>query len=787
MLLRWLHRLTAILLTGILLFALLLPQAAIAEGWDTQIPSTIYQGAPVPDWGRISLSNLPVLQDGGTLQIPESLADQLGYNPSRIWQAGATIGDVLMLGDVQDAFQLQAFTLNHIAQIAELNLDRISLSNFPLIQRQTIAALVNAIPDLGRFTLNQVRPLEDLVTLNLRNLALDHFNRNDWGNQPLSTIAADTVLGQFSLGDLSQHLDQYSFTQIPGLDQIPIDRLQDWQSAFISEIPGLVEVPMANYPNAPFSRYYGFVAVADVAYGPMEHRQTPTRHSITGSDRVGFHYQCAQARGCSNLELNSPADLGMAGDPGLHGAQWIKGGTSSGGQMVSGGEGVLGAINNGVEPTGRLPFGSAFKVVLIDTDESEGTGKFGLYFRVCHRGVPDLGCTPYFIGPVPWFSVREKGLVFVGLTPGTPPENIPQPPPLPPEVQQQIDDLIEANAPEGDSAATAIQLDGDCVAKVMAKVPASDRAYAVQVVPALLREAQRARVTDPAQIAYILATVQAETNFHARNEEGGYCGRYGSGCFFGRGLVQVTWESNYRDWSNRLGMDFIHHPELMNRPDIAAKIAVVGMRDGTFTHHRLGQYIHGSTHDFVNARRIVNDSDRSREIAAYADRYLTALSQCRAIATTQATGITSATHPGQLISRSNGNATQQRIVNAINAHYNESTAAGPDGGNLACAWEVNRVLQDAIGHTIGGAGCKDSVNCVDGQLRAGAGTRINPSQAHAGDVVVWYDHHIGFCINDGCSQVVSNSSSAARFRWTASRSSVESYFGVGSRIYRVNP
>lgn len=87
---------------------------------------------------------------------------------------------------------------------------------------------------------------------------------------------------------------------------------------------------------------------------------------------MGFNYQCAQANGCSNLELSSSASLGMAGDPTLNGAQWIKGGTTPGGQMVPGGEGILGAINNGMEPTGRLPFGSAFKVVLIDTDESEG-------------------------------------------------------------------------------------------------------------------------------------------------------------------------------------------------------------------------------------------------------------------------------------------------------------------------------------------------------------------------------------------------------------------------------
>jgi hypothetical protein len=141
--------------------------------------------------------------------------------------------------------------------------------------------------------------------------------------------------------------------------------------------------------------------------------------------------------------------LGAAGDPtGLHGAQWIKGGTGQVLRWCRGATAFWASINGGQEPTGRLPFGPVFKVVLTNTDESTGTGTFGIYFRVCHHGFIDLGCTPYFIGPIPWFSAQEKGIVFVGETPGTPPGDIPDIPPLPPEVQQQIDALIRANEPD---------------------------------------------------------------------------------------------------------------------------------------------------------------------------------------------------------------------------------------------------------------------------------------------------------------------------------------------------
>ncbi|MBD2093007.1 hypothetical protein H6F67_24475 [Microcoleus sp. FACHB-1515] len=637
MLLRWFNRLTAILLTGLLLFALLLPQAAIAQTWDEQIHSTPYHGAPVPDWRRISLSDLPALQAGGTLQIPDRLADQLGYNPSRIWQAGAAIGDVFMLADVQDAFRLETFSLSQVAQIAGLNLDRISLSNFPLIQRQTIADLVRAVPGLGNLRLSQVPLFQDLIDQTLVNSAVGQLNLNDWGGQSLASIATDETLGQLSLGNTPHLLEQYSLADIPNLDQVRLENFQGWQATFISEVPGLDRVPMSEFPNTPAGEFLGFVAIDDVTYGNKEHRVKATTHSITGSNRVGFHYQCAQERGCAYLELNSPVSLGEVGDPtGLHGAQWIQGGRSQGGQMVPGGEGILGAINGGLEPTGRLPFGAVFKVVLTGTDEATGTGQFGLFFRVCHRGVVDLGCTPYFIGPVPWFSVHEKGLVFVGETPGEPPADAPQPPPLPPDVQQQIDDLIRANDPNGNS--TPVQLDRDCLARLMAAVPAAQQTNAARNLPIILAEAKRDGITDPAQLAYILATVQHESLFAPIREFNSYCGQYGPGCYYGRGFVQLTLESNYRDWSNRLGIDLVHNPDRVYDPQIAAQILVQGMRDGTFTRRRLGQFIHGSQIDFLNARSIVNGDknyvDRRTGqthgaiIASYAQRYLEALSGC---------------------------------------------------------------------------------------------------------------------------------------------------------------
>ena len=43
-----------------------------------------------------------------------------------------------------------------------------------------------------------------------------------------------------------------------------------------------------------------------------------------------------------------------------------------------------------------------------------------LFFRACMRkGLVDLGCTPYFIGPIPWLTYKEKEPIFLGLVTGS--------------------------------------------------------------------------------------------------------------------------------------------------------------------------------------------------------------------------------------------------------------------------------------------------------------------------------------------------------------------------------
>lgn len=135
-----------------------------------------------------------------------------------------------------------------------------------------------------------------------------------------------------------------------------------------------------------------------------------------------------------------------------------------------------------------------------------------------------------------------------------------------------------------------------------------------QSVDLIVRTCLENGVTDPRQIAYILATAQHETrNFTAPEEDFGRSqarklGYRGGEEYFGRGYVHLTHKDNYARMDRLLGLDgrLVRDPGLATDPEIAARIMVIGMRDGLFTGKRLDRYINADTNDVYNARRTVN-------------------------------------------------------------------------------------------------------------------------------------------------------------------------------------
>jgi len=97
---------------------------------------------------------------------------------------------------------------------------------------------------------------------------------------------------------------------------------------------------------------------------------------------------------------------------------------------------------------------------------------------------------------------------------------------------------------------------------------------------------------------------------------------YWRGGWFGRGYVQVTHQQNYHQVGKVIGIDLLSDPNRALHPNVAARILIDGMSLGLFTGKKLSDYLPA---DFVNARRIVNGTDRATEIAERALRYDVAL------------------------------------------------------------------------------------------------------------------------------------------------------------------
>lgn len=95
--------------------------------------------------------------------------------------------------------------------------------------------------------------------------------------------------------------------------------------------------------------------------------------------------------------------------------------------------------------------------------------------------------------------------------------------------------------------------------------------------------------------------------------------------YYGRGYVQLTWEANYAKMTPICGVDLVANPEQVLKPSNASKVMFYGMENGSFTGHKLGDYLTDTRTDFYNCRRIINGLDRAAMIAEYAQDFLQAI------------------------------------------------------------------------------------------------------------------------------------------------------------------
>lgn len=97
--------------------------------------------------------------------------------------------------------------------------------------------------------------------------------------------------------------------------------------------------------------------------------------------------------------------------------------------------------------------------------------------------------------------------------------------------------------------------------------------------------------------------------------------------WFGRGLLQITHEDNYRRVGQAIGVDLVANRDLALSLGVAATIAVVGMRDGLFTRQKLSDFFNDKSDAPAAARAIVNGDVKAigPAIARYHAAFLAAL------------------------------------------------------------------------------------------------------------------------------------------------------------------
>jgi hypothetical protein len=759
-------------------------------GIQQPVPTINRNGLILPDWSKINFDNLPAMLEAGSLQLPQEAIDLLGYDPSAAWNAGDKVADVLKLGSVAE-LGVGEMDLKQIDSILGQSSQKLSLSQYLPVQYQNLGSLTQAVPKLGDFQIKDVQSVADLIAGkggNIPGLSVGGFvggqiSIGTGENLPfnLQNMQIGDFLKQFPLaGNLNLkdlNLSQYKIESIPNLNLATLKEFKDWENAVIKGVPGLDKVPFSKLPNPLSEGQNPFVARVDV---PLDNQEQDRERSLSGSYQEGFRVPCESS--CVHAELTpiggSQMDKANAGAF-ANGKVWISGKA----QKVKGGFGVLGKVAGGKEPTGRNPYGSILKQVITTVDQAKGNVGTSIYFRVCKRGTPDLGCTPYIVGPVPFLQYHEEQFLFLGE--GNPKDD-----------GKGLDTFNQAEDPlsgqDGFTPDCSMSLSGDAVNKAISA--SRNPSKAKQHVGIIMGALKEQGITDPAQIAYVLATVEHESDgFNTLKEYGGRSqaikyGYSGGENFYGRGYVQLTHDYNYIQFGKLLGMDLKNNPDQAARPDVAAKILAIGMKKGLYRPgNSLGTYINGNRVDFYNAREIVNAGhDRAADIAGYAQKYY------NAIKTADISKLKSTNNCGSATGDINKRIYHAAVKSVNDPALNLCGDGATNGGRVGCMKNVNRVLQRAGLRPLNAQGGLSIIEASE--LNLGKRTKeVSYGEAQPGDLVVVdaiTNGHIGICLNAGCTQTISNSSSACsrggnNWSFKDGRDFLGIYGSTRPRIYRV--
>ena len=153
----------------------------------------------------------------------------------------------------------------------------------------------------------------------------------------------------------------------------------------------------------------------------------------------------------------------------------------------------------------------------------------------------------------------------------------------------------------------------------------------VSVIAAMLDEFERRKLPDMRWLSYMLATGWGESKWKPVSEIGrGKGKKYGKPVngkvYYGRGCpTQLTWEYNYKKLGELLNLPLLADPDMALLVPVGVAIGFEGMIRGVFTGKSLGHYFNETVDDPVNARRIINGTDKAKLFAGYHYKILVTL------------------------------------------------------------------------------------------------------------------------------------------------------------------
>ncbi|MDJ0571018.1 MAG: hypothetical protein QNJ53_18485 [Pleurocapsa sp. MO_192.B19] len=392
-----------------------------------------------PDFTSITFRSLGSFDQSGSISaVYDRYTD---YSLGRQWYKGDAIIDVLKLGDIDESFGVGRFSLAEIVAKSGRRPQDVTLAQFGFIKHQTVASFIKANPALLERAIKDIPPIADAVNQvygyqgkallerptrvlidAVKSESIQQFslNKNVKSIAEKAITSAQTEALKFDVAEFEMNnldLNEYTLENVESVGDSFVEDYEAWKDEHLSEVAGLGDISFSDFPN-PVATTLAFISRVDTIWSDAN-GEIKRDHSVSGSNVAGYAVPCQKK--CAHLELDDLENSGRDTRTFSEGRRWMLGNDPSNANIcpeapwgVDGGEGILGNLNCGKEPTGRNPFGSGFKVALWSVDETTDQAETAIFFRICYRGFPDLGCTPYFIGPIPFLPANRESWIILG-------------------------------------------------------------------------------------------------------------------------------------------------------------------------------------------------------------------------------------------------------------------------------------------------------------------------------------------------------------------------------------